>query len=79
MNFNNINKIFKAIEAKADSIGYDIDNNRDYKEAIAIVVDVEMDNREIKRSEMIRLSPRIAHLLCTLKISEIELIELLIA
>ena len=54
MNFNNINKIFKAIEAKADSIGYDIDNNRDYKEAISIVVDVEMDNREIKRSEMIK-------------------------
>lgn len=79
MNFNNINKILKAIEAKADSIGYDIDNNRDYKEAISIVVDVEMDDREIKRGEMIRLSPRIAHLLRTLEISDIELIELLIA
>ena len=79
MNFNNINKIFKLIESKADSIGYDIDNNRDYKEAIAIVVDVEMDNRSIKKGDMIRLSPRIAQLLQLLKISEIELIELLIA
>ena len=79
MNFNNINKILKAIETKADSIGYDIDNNRDYKEAITIVVDVEMDNRSIKKGEMIRLTPRIAQLLRKLEISDIELIELLIA
>lgn len=49
MNFNNINKIFKLIESKADSIGYDIDNDRTYKEAISIVVDVETENRSIKK------------------------------
>lgn len=79
MNFDNINKILKLIESKADSIGYDIDNSRDYKEAISIVVDVETENRSIKKGEMIRLSPRIAHLLWRLNISDIELIELLIA
>lgn len=79
MNFNNINKIFKLIESKADSIGYDIDNDRTYKEAISIVVDVETENRSIKKGEMIRLSPRIADLLWRLDISDVALIELLIA
>lgn len=79
MNFDNINKILKLIESKADSIGYDIDNSRDYKEAISIVVDVETENRSIKKGEMIRLSPRIAHLLWRLDISDVALIELLIA
>ena len=49
MNFNNINKIFKAIEAKADSIGYDIDNLTDAAIAYKGPVTVDHYGRRIPK------------------------------
>lgn len=38
-----INYILKAIESKADAIGYDIDRNPDYCKVCQIVTDFEYD------------------------------------
>ena len=41
-----IDYIIKAIEQKADAIGYDIDNNPDYQQMCQIVTDYDHDGIE---------------------------------
>ena len=81
MNFTIIDKIFKAMEVKADSIGYNLDASRDYLDAVRIVTTIEDEGRKATKSEMMRLTPRSAHLLNRLGFEPlgIEAIELLIA
>lgn len=79
MNFNTIDKLLKLIETKADAAGFDLDNNRDYLDAVAIITKVEFENRPATKTELRNVSPRLAGLCWKLGINEVALIDLLIA
>ena len=79
MNFTNINKLLKLIETKADATGFDLDHDRDYLEAIAIITKAEDEKRPATKTELRKVSPRLASLCWGLGINEVALIDLLIA
>ena len=79
MNFNAIDKLLKLIETKADAAGFDLDHDRDYLEAVAIITKVEFENRSATKTELRKVSPRLAGLCWSLGINEVALIDLLIA
>lgn len=79
MNFNAIDKLLKLIETEADAVGFDLDHNRDYLDAVAIITKVEFENRPATKTELRNVSPRLAGLCWKLGINEVALIDLLIA
>ena len=79
MNFNTIDKLLKLIETKADAAGFDLDHNRDYLDAVAIITKVEGGNRPATKTELRNVSPRLAGLCWKLGTNEAALIDLLIA
>ena len=79
MNFNAIDKLLKLIETKADAAGFDLDHDRDYLEAVAIITKVEDEKRPATKTELRKVSPRLASLCWGLGINEVALIDLLIA
>lgn len=79
MNFTNIDKILKALEASAQSVGYDIDNDGDYLALVALVTDLEEANRSATRMERMRITVLLSIVSDRAKISNFALIEALIA
>ena len=79
MNFNAIDKLLKLIETEADAIGFDLDHNRDYLDAVAIITKVEDENRPATKTELRNVTARLAGLCWRVGINECHLIDLLIA
>lgn len=79
MNFTNIDKILKALEASAQSVGYDIDNDGDYLALVALVTDLEEANRSATKMERMRITVLLSIVSDRAKISNFALIEALIA
>lgn len=79
MNFTNIDKILKALEASAQSVSYDIDNDGDYLALVALVTDLEEANRSATKMERMRITVLLSIVSDRAKISNFALIEALIA
>lgn len=79
MNFTNIDKILKALETSAQSVGYDIDNDGDYLALVALVTDLEEANRSATKMERMRITVLLSIVSDRAKISNFALIEALIA
>lgn len=79
MNFTNIDKILKALEASAQSIGYDIDNDADYLALVRLVTDLEEASRPATNRERMRITVLLSIVSDRARISNFALIEALIA
>lgn len=79
MNFTNIDKILKALEASAQSVGYDIDNDGDYLALVALVTDLEEAHRPATNRERMRITVLLSIVSDRAKISNFALVEALIA
>lgn len=79
MNFTNIDKILKALEASAQSVGYDIDNDGDYLALVALVTDLEEARRPATDRERMRITVLLSIVSDRARISNFALIEALIA
>lgn len=79
MNFTNIDKILKALEASAQTVGYDIDHDGDYLALVTMVTDLEEANRSATRMERMRITVLLSIVSDRAEISNFDLIEALIA
>lgn len=79
MNFNTIDKLLKLIETEADAVGFDLDHNRDYLDAVALITKIEDENRPATKTELRNVTARLAGLCWRVGINEVALIDLLIA
>ena len=79
MNFTSIDKILKALEASAQSVGYDIDHDGDYLALVALVTDLEEANRPATNRERMRITVLLSIVSDRARISNFALIEALIA
>lgn len=79
MNFTNIDKILKALEASAQSVGYDIDNDGDYLALVTLVTDLEEARRPATNRERMRITVLLSIVSDRARISNFALIEALIA
>lgn len=79
MNFNAIDKLLKLIETEADAVGFDLDHNRDYLDAVTLITKVEDENRPATKTELRNVTARLAGLCWRAGIDECHLIDLLIA
>lgn len=79
MNFTNIDKILKALEASAQSVGYDIDNDGDYLALVTLVTDLEEARRPATNRERMRITVLLSIVSDRARISNFALIEALTA
>ena len=78
MNFTNIDKILKALEASAQNVCYDIDHDGDYLALVSMVTDLEEANRSATKTERRRITVLLSIVSDRVRISNLALIEALI-